>query len=179
MDDFESYDDSCNRIFYTWMDGYGHSGSTDCGVAPSNGNGSGSTVGNTKPPFAEQTIVHGGRQSMPLAYDNTSGKSLSEATRTFDPAQDWTLGGAKTLVLYFRGDVGNTSGDLYVKINDAKVTYSGGSAALSEGLWKQWSIDLASVGTNLKAVRTLSVGVSGSGKGILEVDDIRLYKTAP
>jgi len=179
VDDFESYNDECNRVFFSWIDGYGHSGSTDCGVAPSSGNGSGSTVGNTKPPFAEQTVVHGGKQSMPLAYDNTSGRSLSEATRTFDPVQDWTVGGAKTLVLYFYGDAGNTTGELYVKINDAKVTYSGGSAALTSGLWNQWNIDLASVGTNLKSVKTLSIGVSGSGKGILRIDDIRLYRTAP
>jgi hypothetical protein len=179
VDDFESYNDGCNRIFFSWIDGFGHSGSTDCGVAPSSGNGSGSTVGNTNPPFAERTVVHGGKQSMPLAYDNTAGKSLSEATRTFQPSQDWTLRGAKTLVLYFRGDAGNTGGDLYLKINDAKVTYSGGSAALTTGLWNQWNIDLASVGTNLKAVNTLSIGVSGSGKGILRIDDIRLYKTAP
>ena len=32
---------------------------------------SGSTVGYMTAPFAEQTIVHGGKQSMPLAYDNT------------------------------------------------------------------------------------------------------------
>jgi hypothetical protein len=179
VDDFESYDNKCKRIFFTWVDGYGHSGSTDCGIAPSSGNDSGSTVGNTKPPFAEQTVVHGGRQAMPLAYDNTAGKSLSEATRTFDPAQDWTLGGAKTLVLCFCGDAANTPGDLYLKINDAKVTYGSGSAALSAGLWKQWNIDLTSVGTNLKAVKTLSIGVSGSGKGVLYVDDIRLYRTAP
>jgi len=179
VDDFESYDNKCNRIFFSWIDGYGHNGSTDCGVAPSSGNGSGSTVGNTNPPFAEQTVVHGGKQSMPLAYDNTGGKSLSEATRTFEPSQDWTLSGAKTLVLYFCGDSGNTAGDLYLKINDAKVTYGGGSAALTTGLWRQWNIDLASVGTNLKAVKTLSIGVSGSGKGILRIDDIRLYRTAP
>ena len=179
VDDFESYNDNCDRIFFAWADGFGHNGSTDCGVAPSNGNGSGSTVGNAAPPFAEQTVVRGGRQAMPLAYDNTAGKSLSEAIRTFQPIQDWTLGGAKTLVLYFRGDTANTVGDLYLKINDAKVTYSGGSAALTTGLWKQWNIDLASVDTNLKAVKTLSIGVSGSGKGMLRIDDIRLYRTAP
>ncbi len=179
VDDFEPYDDNCNRIFFAWVDGYGHSGSTDCGVAPSTGNGSGSMVGNSSPPFAEWTVVHGGRQAMPLVYDNTAGKSFSEATRTFQPTQDWTVGGAKTLVLFFCGDSGNTTGQLYLKINDKQMNYSGGSAALTTGLWKQWNVDLASAGTNLKAVKSLTIGASGSGKGILRIDDIRLYREAP
>jgi hypothetical protein len=83
------------------------------------------------------------------------------------------------LVLFFGGDSANTAGQLYLKINDKQVTYTGGTAALTTGLWKQWNVDLASVGTNLEAVKTLSIGVSGSGKGILRVDDIRLYRIAP
>jgi hypothetical protein len=178
VDDFESYDDTCNRIFFAWVDGFGHNGSTACGVAPSLGNNSGSMVGNSNPPFAERTVVHSGRQAMPMAYDN-SGKGFAEATRTFQSSQDWTLGGAKTLVLYFRGDAANSAGQIYVKINDKQVNYNGGSAALTTGIWKQWNIDLASVGTNLKAIKSLTVGISGSGKGIVYVDDIRLYRIAP
>ncbi len=179
VDDFESYNDTCNRVFFGWVDGFGHNGSTDCGVAPSLGNGSGSIVGNANPPFAERTIVHGGRQSMPLAYDNTTGRSFSEATRTFEPGQDWTSGGAKTLVLYFRGISENGSGQLYVKINGTQVDYPGPASSVSIGLWKQWSIDLASVGASLKAVKTLAIGVAGSAKGTLYIDDIQLYRVAP
>ena len=46
-------------------------------------------------------------------------------------------------------------------------------------MWKQWNIDLASVGGNLRSVNTLTIGVSGSGKGIVYIDDIRLYRSAP
>ena len=179
VDDFESYNDNCDRIFFAWVDGFGHNGSTACNVAPNGGNGSGSTVGNASAPFAEKTVIHSGKQSMPLAYDNTTGKSTSEAVRTFDPAQDWTAGGAKTLVLFFRGSPDNGDGQLYVTINGVKVVYSGGANALSLSLWRQWNIDLASVGANLKSVKTLGVGVSGSGKGTLYVDDILLYRVAP
>ncbi len=179
VDDFESYNDACNRIFFAWVDGFGYSASPDCGLAASAGNGTGSTVGNTNPPFAEKTIVHEGKQSMPLSYDNTSGKSTSEAIQTFATAQDWTLGGAKTLVLSFRGSSTNGAGQLYVTVNGVKVTYAGTATALGTGLWKQWNIDLAAVGTNLKAVKTLAIGVSGSSKGTLYVDDIRLYRAAP
>ncbi len=179
VDDFESYNDRCGRVFFAWVDGFGYSASADCGLAASSGNGTGSTVGHTDAPFAERTIVHKGAQSMPLAYDNTTGKGYSEATRTFDVAQDWTQGGAKTLVLFVRGGLDNGAGQLYVTINGTKVTYTGGDTVLTSAVWKQWNIDLASVGTDLKAVKALAVGVSGSGKGTIYVDDVLLYRVAP
>jgi len=93
VDDFESYtdDDAAGKaIWQTWIDGYD---------VPDNG----SQVGSLTPPYAEQTIVHGGRQSMPLFYNNTAGVTKSEAARTFDEPQDWTAHGANTLTLYVRG----------------------------------------------------------------------------
>ncbi len=105
VDDFESYNDTCNRVFFAWVDGFGHSGSADCGVAMSVGNATGSTVGNVNPPFAEQTIVHGGRQSMPLAYDNTKAPFYSETQEEWLAPQAWTGGGVDTLVVYLRGSV--------------------------------------------------------------------------
>ncbi len=179
VDDFEKYNDVCGRIYFAWVDGLGHNGAADCGVSPSPGNGSGATVGNPTPPYAERTIVHGGRQSMPLAYDNTLGKGTSEATRTFETAQDWTQGGAKTLVVFFRGDMGNGPGQLYAVVNGTRLDYAGGTASVTSPIWKQWNIDLAPVGAGLKAVKTLTLGVSGSGKGVLTIDDIRLYRLAP
>ncbi len=180
VDDFEQYDDTCHRIFFAWVDGSGHSGSTDCGISPLGGNGTGSTVGNLFPPFAERTVVHGGRQSMPLRYDNTAGAGVAEVVRTFDVSQDWTLGGAKTLVLFLHGDQANGSGEVYMKINGARVAYTGAANPTTVGLWKQWSIDLTSVpSVDLKAIKTLAIGVSGTGKGTLYVDDIRLYRSAP
>ena len=104
VDDFEAYDDICNRIFFSWVDGFGHSGSAECSVAPSAGNATGSTVGNINAPFAEQTIIHGGRQSMPLAFDNTKSPFYSETQREWLTPQAWTGGGVNTLVVYLRGD---------------------------------------------------------------------------
>jgi hypothetical protein len=91
VDDFESYTDvDGNRIYQTWVDGWT--------------NGTGSTVGYIQAPFAERTIVHGGKQSMPLDYNNTKSPFYSEAERTWDKPQDWTVNGADTLTLYFRGN---------------------------------------------------------------------------
>ena len=92
IDGFEDYTDDIDAgeaIFDTWVDGWV--------------NDTGSTVGYLDAPFAEQTIVHGGKQSMPLQYDNSTSPFYSEATRTFDAAQDWSGNGANTLVVYFQG----------------------------------------------------------------------------
>jgi hypothetical protein len=104
VEDFESYDDACSRIFFAWPDGFGHSGSQECGVAASAGNATGSTVGNISPPFAERTIINSGKQAMPMTYDNTRSPFYSETQRQWSTTQAWTTGGANTLTLYFRGD---------------------------------------------------------------------------
>ena len=164
VDDFESYNDDRNRIYDAWIDGL-----TD--------GKSGSQVGYDQAPFAEKTIVHGGAQAMPLKYDNTA-KSFSEAVRTFDPAQNWTASGIKSLSLYFRGAADN-GGQLYVKINGTKVAYSGNAGDLGKASWTVWNIDLSTV-SGLNKVTSLTIGIEGAGsKGIVYVDDIRLYPQTP
>jgi hypothetical protein len=68
---------------------------------------------------------------------------------------------------------------MYVKINDTEVVYEGSSDILAASMWKQWNIDLASVGANLSNVTSVSVGVEGAGTGIVYVDDLLLYQSAP
>ena len=168
VDDFESYTNDMEAettIWHVWIDGL-----TD--------KNSGSTVGWDEAPFAERTLVHGGEQSMPLRYDNTS-FAFSEATRPFDSAQDWTQHGVTTLVLYFRGQITNSAATLYLKIDDTKVSFSGSAVPTTLGLWKQWAIPLAATGANLKSVKGLTIGVEGSGTGTVFIDDIRLYAAAP
>jgi hypothetical protein len=116
---------------------------------------------------------------MPLAYDNTGAATYSEAERTFAAGQDWSRAGAAKSLLYFHGTEGNT-GQLYVKVNDSKVVYDGDAGDIARVEWKQWNIDLASVGTNLQNVTKLAIGIEGNGAtGTLYVDDIRLYRLAP
>jgi hypothetical protein len=90
VDDFESYtDDDGSRIYQTWIDGWT--------------NNTGSTVGYMQAPFAEQTIVHGGKQSMPMDYNNIKAPFYSETDREFAPVQNWTVSGATDLSLWFQG----------------------------------------------------------------------------
>jgi len=109
VDDFESYDDDCQRIFFTWLDGLGHNGGEhldDCEVPASNGNGSGSIVGHDVAPFGETTITYpAGGQSMPLDYDDSVEPYFSEATSVaYALPSDWILGNPEILSLYYRGN---------------------------------------------------------------------------
>ncbi len=173
VDDFESYTDQAGaEIFTAWVDGFDNPAKNGAVVGLADAkNGT----------FGDTTTFHAGKQSMPLTYDNTKAP-FSEATRTFASARDWTEHSITTLVVYFRGEYANSPAPLYVKINDKKVLCNGGAAVTALPLWKQWNIDLASVGTNFKSVKTLTIGVgdgSAGGKGVLHVDDLLLYRTAP
>ena len=173
VDDFEDYNDwPPDEIWSTWVDGYG---------VPANG----ATIGYPAPDwyqdehFVETAIVHGGEQSMPFFYDNTGTAAYSEGERTFAVPQDWTEAGIQTLVLYFHGSLGNT-GQLYVKVNGSKVVYDGDAVDITRPQWKQWNIDLASLGVDMQSVTTLAIGVDGNGtSGTLYLDDIQLYRLAP
>ena len=157
VDNMEFYRDVEGRwIWQTWVDGFQN---------PANG----STVGNGDLP--ETQIVHSGNQSLPMAFDNSS-SPVSEATRTFDPAQDWTRSGIQKLALYYRFSPESTGGQLYIKINGVKA------AAVPVAVVDAWSpivVDLTGAGTDLSKVGTLTIGVDGAGaKGIVYIDDIVL-----
>jgi len=173
VDDFESYNDldpddpESNRIFLAWLDGY---------EVPTNG----SLVGYGQSPFTEQSIVHGGKQSMPFFYANTGSAAYSEAELTLSPSQDWTKHGVKILSLWFFGDVSNTAAQMYVKVNGTKVAYDGNPSNLALAGWQVWNIDLASLGVDLQNVTKLGIGIDGNdASGTLYFDDIRLYRLAP
>jgi hypothetical protein len=188
IDDFESYaNDSPKRVFQTWIDGGGFS-PDEYFPNGGSGNGTGSLVGYdpTLGDIMQTTYFYGGRQSMPLYYDNSAAPKVSEAVRTLDPAKDttdWTKYGLTTLVLWLRGDSANGAAPIYVKINNTKVLYNNGAAATTMPIWKPFQVDLASVpASDLNTVKTITIGVgdgSVGGTGTIFVDEIRLYATAP
>jgi hypothetical protein len=104
IDDFESYDANDNQIWYAWHDGlgYGTPGSENYFA----GNGTGAAVGDeTTASYTEETIVHGGSQSMPIVFDNNKQGSAyySEVEHTLTDQRDWTDQGVTELSLWFRG----------------------------------------------------------------------------
>jgi hypothetical protein len=171
----ESYNDinegepGSNRIYIAWADGFGDQTN-------------GSVVGNANAPFAEQTIVHGGLQSMPMSYDNAVGKS--EATLTLTSNRDWTVNGVTTLTIWYRGASANSAETLYVALNGGTAVTNDNPDAAQTASWTQWNIDLqafADQGVNLANVNSITLGLGNranpvaGGSGMMYFDDIRLY----
>ncbi|MBC8216988.1 MAG: LamG domain-containing protein, partial [Planctomycetes bacterium] len=127
VDDFESYNDvdppdpASNRIFDKWIDGFGTTTN-------------GALVGNDLPPYAEQTTVNSGAQSMPYLYDNNL--KTSEATLTLVYPRDWTAEGVTKLSLWFRGDSGNAAERMFVALGNAVVYHDDASATQITG-WNE------------------------------------------
>ncbi len=147
VDNFESYtNNSPYRVFQTWIDGWGFS-EDEFFPTGNPGNTTGSTVGHdiwtAGGPYFNQTIVEtsivradGGKQSMPVDYNNINKPYYSEIDRTWTTAYDWTANGMNTLSLWFRGNpanfidkgdgfltVGASGGDIYNAADDFRLVY--------------------------------------------------------
>ena len=179
IDDFESYNDipedreGSNLVYRKWTDGF------------KNPQTNGSIIGHVIGSSTETTIVHSGRQSVPLQYDNSLASSSEVTVNTIDLplGQNWTKSGAETLALWFYGDPNNsTTEQMYIRINHVKVAYSGDPGNLTRRQWTRWNINLAALGINLNNITTLTIGFEKTGetgsRGMILIDDIRLYRPA-
>ncbi|MEJ2701739.1 MAG: PA14 domain-containing protein [Sedimentisphaerales bacterium] len=180
VDDFESYtdDDAAGQaIWQHWIDGFGIANN-------------GAQVGYLLPPYAEQTIVHSGAQSMPLLYDNTGDVTNSEAELTLTTQRDWTEQGVGVLSLWFRGDPANAAEPMYLSVSNANgspvmAVYEDPTAATTDD-WTEWVVPLqtfADQGINLRNVDKIAIGLgdkgdgtAAGGSGTMYFDDIRLYR---
>jgi hypothetical protein len=179
VDDFEAYNDvnpgepDSNRIFDTWTDGYGD-------------DTNGALIGHDFPPYAEQTTVRSGLQSMPFYYDNTGAALQSETQRIWVEPQDWTASGFNALNLSTHGSPQDAPGELYVIIEDSagashKVANPDSEIFTAEQ-WKEWSVsldDVAAAGVNVAAVTKLVIGIAdlagqAEANGLLYIDDIQV-----
>jgi len=207
VDDMETYtpwDVPDNNIFEVWVDGPGN-------CKPTSGNNTGALVDIST--LAGLTPVHGGQQAMKYAYDNDGtvdnpckpGETATRLTYSKAEAQvvklpsgigsDWTVGGTKSLSLWFYGDTFNSIEPMWVQLTDAsnnkaKVLY--GKYAdedvndVNEASWHEWLIDLADFNVpptrvNVKNIKSIAIGIGNEptgpagGSGTLYFDDIRLY----
>jgi hypothetical protein len=126
IDDFEDYNADENQIWYAWKDGlgYGSPGTADYYA----GNGTGAAVGDeTTTSYTEETIVHGGLQSMPLSYDNNKQgySKYSEVDYTLTNQRDWTAQGVTELSLWFRGYLASTGSFVESPAGTFTMTASG------------------------------------------------------
>ncbi len=89
---------------------------------------------------------------MPLQYDNSAAPFYSEAARTFDTVQDWTVNGADTLVVYVRGNAAD-----FVEAADGSIVMSG----IGTDIW-----DVAD------EFRFAYMNLSGNGSITVRVDSV-------
>jgi hypothetical protein len=185
VDDFEDYNNvEPSRVFDTWLDGWDV-------VA------NGSVVGYSVSPFAEQTLVHGGKQSMPVRYHDAGPAYYSEVTVYLEDLgcpRDWTTQGVEVLSLWFRGRPagdgasGNQAEPMYVAVSNKNgttgVVYHPDPQATLLDTWTEWQIDLkqfSDQGVNLTDVYLLMIGFGNrnkpqaGGAGMMYFDDLRLY----
>ena len=136
---------------------------------------------------AKGLFVHGGKQSIPMDYNNVRAPFYSEATREFAPAQDWTARGADTPALYVRGAASNKAARLYVALEDASKKAASAThpdaALVSTAKWTEWEIPLSSLtGVNPAKIKKLYLGVGdkkapvAGGAERIHIDDIRVTK---
>lgn len=176
VDNFESYTDDFDAgqaIWQTWIDGQE--------------NLTGATVGyweSANGTFGETTIVHSGRQSMPLDYNNVASPYYAEASRTWSPARDLRIG-TNTLRLWVRGRGSNQPAALYVAMEDsaghtAAVGY-GDDTAVTLPQWFEWNVPLSEfTGVDLSRVKTMYIGLGDrdnpvpGGTGRIYIDDVQV-----
>jgi hypothetical protein len=189
LDDMEDYNDTNNKIYDTWIDGWR--------------NGTGSAVGLGTDPCDP---VHSPEQSMKYYYDSSGGlwddlHYYSETVRTITDPCDWTVCGVKALTLYFYGhpdNDANATERMYVGLEDgsgpasyAQVNYGDNGEDVNDvklADWQEWNIrlqDFNDGGVNLPDVNNIYIGfgIRGNlnpggtpgGWGLVYFDDIRLY----
>jgi len=187
VDDMESYIVVVNNIYSTWVDG------------------GGALVGliYNDPNYMREPDS----QSMEFEYDNTkSGPSCRSSYADANPAElaigtDWTIGGVKSITLFWLGDPGNvipTQGPnpdydavrLWVELEDTgaqtHLVKYGDVNDIDVNEWHQWDISLEdynSAGVNLSSLARVTIGIGGTtetgqsvaSEGTIWIDDIRLY----
>jgi len=181
IDDFEDYNIGDKEIWWFWKDGLGYGPHDDePGYA---GNGTGSAVGDeSTASYMEETIVHGGRKSMPVFYDN-SVLMYSEVELALDGI-DLTQNGGTTLRIYFRGIAENAADPLYVALNGGIPVVHEDPAAAQIGAWQPWDIPLQKFidnGADVTNATSIALGIGSKtsqqpgGTGTMYFDDIGVH----
>ena len=176
VEDFESYNPAVHEV---WK---------DCRT-----NNTGAYV------YLETIVAHDGK-SMAYLYNDacsTWGPYYSEAKADVADlpsgiGSDWTIGGARALMLSFYGDPGNSIDPMWVQLGDtdgtsAKVTYGSypdeNPSDINEPSWHEWHIALADfTDVNVASVNDIAIGFGdGTPRGVQDenyivyFDDIRLH----
>lgn len=152
----------------------------------------------------DPNIVQDSNKAVMLWYDNsfTMGGKYIGSWMDANPVDlevdpDWTVSGANTLVVHFRGSAGNSAtinDKMWLELADTSsnvglALYEGDANDVTEEWWHEWDISLwlfDACGVNLTAVEWVAIGFGGyqrtgqvaaGGDGVVHFDDIRLEHT--
>ena len=159
VDDFESYTEH-EQMVATWVDNIPGEGFDYA--------------------LIETGKVYQDARAMRLDYQNQFDPFLTEATRTFESPQDWTVKGVDMLSLSFRGEDDNVEQPLYVRLQDAAGTEATVVHPLAFGVqsepWRSWDIPLVDfAGVDLQTIESVTIGTgdgTDSGQADQDVDTI-------
>jgi len=168
IDDFEGYDTGDNQIWFAWHDGLGY-GVPDVGDYFA-GNGTGAAVGDeTTDSYTEETIVHGGGQSMPLAYDNNKQgyANYSEAELTLTAPRDWTAEGVAELSIWFRGNAASVGSFIEAPFGTYTMTATGADIFNEADEFHFAYKTLTGAGTIIARVESVELANNWSKAGVM------------
>jgi hypothetical protein len=130
-----------------------------------------------------------GNNSIRFELQNQFEPFFTEATRTFNSPQDWTVHGVEALSLSFVGEHENHEHLMYLILEDAagqnlKVEHPFTHAGQSD-TWRQWTFTLSQftdAGVDLSSVKKCTIGFGdgissgqeGDDRDIIFIDDINL-----
>jgi hypothetical protein len=161
-----------NFVWATWKDG----------VEVSANGGSEIGVG-IEPPGLSTANRVGNGHSLSVTYTNSGASTYSQVSADSInlpiSTTNWLIGTPTALVIWFRGDPNNTPAQLYVKLNDKKVSYDGEPAYLTQSVWRPFVVDLSKFNTNIGNISSITIGFENTGTGTVLFDDISLYGVAP
>jgi hypothetical protein len=120
-----------------------------------------------------------GNNSMRLEFQNQYEPYFTEATRTFDSPQDWTVQAVEALSLSFIGEHENMEHLMYLTLEDAagqsfKAEHPYTYACQSDS-WRQWTVSLeqfSSGGVDLSNIKKLTIGFGDGTISDQEGEDI-------
>lgn len=185
IEDFQSYDanDASASVRAVWRDYYTGTKNTGSQIFVTDG----------EPNRGGQSLGYDYFNDYPDT-DNYSEIEATVASLPSDVGTDWTIGGVKSLVLYYFGQGSNEDDQMYVALKDTSGNISQrtiGSPLMNAEVWLQWNIDLQYFEDNgnvdLENVSMIYLGIGDSnnanledtgepgGTGTMYFDDLQLW----
>ncbi len=121
----------------------------------------------------------GSDERLLFQYQNQYEPYFTEAVRTFDLPQDWTVGGLGSVSLSYRGQTSNVPQPMSIIIEDAagvaRTVDHAHDHAVQTKFWRDWKIDLTAIeeGIDFSSIERITLRVGhgvDSGQSVADKD---------